>query len=270
MSQKKKVMISYADGETHTSILDSEGLKLTVPLSELEGKTICLFFSANSCRPCRSFIPQLIHLYNSVDRRKLEIILVSLDKDEAGFSEHTKDMPWLIAAAAPPPHHEFDVVEASTTTTTTSRRLCDRYCVESIPSLIPLASDGRRVEEDAVQLVEEYGADAFPFGAERRYQLEAMDDAKRRGPVHLQQLLFLPTTPNNNNNYVISRDHGKQIPVADLAGKGNIGLYFGARWCPLAALLPLCYWRHTMLIKAAAAAWRSFSSPWTGMKRNSS
>lgn len=59
------------------------------------------------------------------------------------------------------------------------------------------------MKEDAVQLVEDFGPDAFPFGVERRKELEAMDEAKRRGGK-LEELLGC-----RGRDYVISRDGAK-------------------------------------------------------------
>lgn len=164
-------------------------LDYQVPLSCVEGKTICLYFSANWCRPCRNFAPHLVQLYTALKTQgeKLEIVFVSLDRDENGFLDHFKHMPWL---AVP-----FDI--------DMRKRLSGRLFIEHIPSLIPLASDGRTVKEDAVQLVEDFGPDAFPFGVERRKELEAMDEAKRRGGK-LEELLGC-----RGRDYVISRDGAK-------------------------------------------------------------
>lgn len=204
------------EGAIHQSILAAAGVEFLlsgeekVPLSCIEGKSPCLFFSANWCRPCRNFTPHLVQLYAALKTQgeKLEIVFVSLDRDETSFLDHFKRMPWL---AVP-----FD--------SNVRKQLCSRLLVERIPSLIPLASDGRTAKEDAVQLVEDFGPDAFPFGLARRKELEAMDEAKRHGGK-LEELLG-----RRGRDYVISRD-GAKISIADLAGK-TIGLYFGAHWCP--------------------------------------
>ena len=96
-------------------------------------------------------------------------------------------MPWL---AVP-----FDV--------NIRKQLSSRLLIEHIPSLIPLASDGRTAKEDAVQLVEDFGPDAFPFGVERRKELEAVDEAKRHGGK-LEELLGC-----SGRDYVISSDGSK-------------------------------------------------------------
>ncbi|XP_024031662.1 probable nucleoredoxin 3 isoform X2 [Morus notabilis] len=181
-----------------------------VPLSSCHGKTICLFFSANWCRPCKAFTPQLVKLYNSLKLKgeELEIIFVSFDHDDYKFKEHFKRMPWL---AVP-----FDA--------NLHRQLSNTYCVDRIPTLIPLSSDGISIEEDLIGLIEEYGAEAYPFTRERREQLKAFDKAKREGGK-LEELLA-----HEGRNYVISRD-ARQTSVSKLVGK-TIGLYFGAHWSP--------------------------------------
>lgn len=188
-------------------LVSSEG---KVSVSSFEGKLICLFFSANWCRPCKTFVPLLVQLYNHLkaDGRNLEIVFVSFDRDEDGFKEHFKCMPWL---AVPFDAHLH-------------RKLSDTYRVDRIPSFVPLGSDGIPVEEDVIELIEDYGADAFPFTSKRREELKAMDDEMRQGGK-LEQLLA-----HEGRDYVISRDNEKVL-VSELVGK-TIGLYFGAYWCP--------------------------------------
>lgn len=206
----------FIDSSDFLTVLASEGVEFLlsrqgkVPLSSCGGKTICLFFSANWCRPCKTFTPQLVQLYDTLRTRgiELEVIFISFDHDENGFEEHFKCMPWL---AVP-----FDE--------TLHKKLRIRYRVDRIPSLIPLASDGTLIEEDLIGLVEDYGADAYPFTRKRREELKAIDDSKRQGGK-LEQLLAI-----EGRDYVLSRDHRK-ITVSELAGK-TIGLYFGAHWCP--------------------------------------
>uniref|UniRef100_A0A804UCQ3 protein-disulfide reductase n=1 Tax=Zea mays TaxID=4577 RepID=A0A804UCQ3_MAIZE len=190
-----------------------------VPLSSIEERTacICLFFSAHWCRPCRSFTPTLLQAYTALRSagKSVEIIFVSLDRDEASFRDHFQGMSWL---AVP-----FDAAGLL------RQKLCVRFAIERIPTLIPLSvsatpSSGLGCGEDAVRLVGEYGVDAYPFSAQRRRELESMDDA-RRGGGRLQELLGC-----EERDYVISADDIK-IPIADLAGK-TVGLYFGAHWCP--------------------------------------
>ncbi|KAJ7966028.1 Thioredoxin, nucleoredoxin [Quillaja saponaria] len=188
-------------------LLSSEG---QVPLSSCYEKTICLLFSANWCRPCRMFIPQLVELYNSMKKRgkNLDIIFISFDHDENGFKEHFKNMPWL---AIP-----FDV--------NLHRRLIDRYHVDRIPSFLPLCSEGIAVEEDLIGFIEDYGAEAFPFTRKRQEELKAIDKIKHQ-EGNLEELLA-----HEGRNFVISEEH-REVPLLELVGK-TIGLYFCAHWSP--------------------------------------
>lgn len=163
--------------------------KQEVPLSSIEGKMTCLFFSAHWCRPCRNFTPKLVQIYTMLRNTgtNIEIIFISLDHDETSFLDHFHSMPWL----------------ALPFNTSISRKLCSHFGIEHIPALMPLSvtpSGGLGLEDDAVKLVEEYGADAYPFSAKRKRELEAMDDARRQGGK-LQELLGC-----KDRDYVISAD----------------------------------------------------------------
>ncbi|XP_050215517.1 probable nucleoredoxin 3 [Mercurialis annua] len=203
-------------GRDFMSILASKGVDFLlsregkVPLSSCDGKVICLFFSANWCRPCQAFTPQLVQLYHilKAEDKNLEIVLVSFDREEDGFKEHFKCMPWL---AVP-----FDVELHG--------QLSSVYSIDRIPSFVSLASDGTLIDEDPIGLIEDYGSEAFPFNKARREELRAIDDAKRKGGK-IEHLLA-----HEGRNYVISRD-ARKILVSELVGK-TIGLYFGAYWCP--------------------------------------
>ena len=116
--------------------------------------------------------------------QNLEVIFISFDRDEKGFKEHYNSMPWL---GVP-----FDV--------NLHKRLSKLYHVDHIPKFIPLGSDGKKsVEEveDAVELIEDYGADAFPFDKKRKEELKALDEGKRLGGK-LEQLLLC-----EGRNYLI-------------------------------------------------------------------
>lgn len=159
-------------------------------MSSCNGKTVCLFFSANWCRPCKALTPQLVRLYDvlKMEGKEFEIIFVSFDHDEEKFNEHFKCMPWLTVP--------FDA--------NLHKRLSVLYHVDRIPSLISLSSDGISVEEDLVGLIEDYGAEAFPFTKKRREELKAADEAKREGGK-LEELLA-----HQGRNYVMYSD-GREV-----------------------------------------------------------
>lgn len=181
-----------------------------VPFPSGEEKSICLLFSANWCRPCKTFIPLLVQVYNTLKstRKDLEIIFISFDRDEDGFKQHFNCMPWL---AVP-----FD--------DNVKKKLSSFYHVDHIPSFIPLGVGGKFVEKDAVGLIEDYGVDAFPFTKKRQEELKAQDEAKRqRG--NLDELFAY----GGKHSLVYCK--GGEVWASQLVGK-TIGLYFGANWSP--------------------------------------
>ncbi|KAJ8758639.1 hypothetical protein K2173_000360 [Erythroxylum novogranatense] len=206
----------FTDNSNFVTILASQGVNFLlsgegqVPLSSCDGKIICLFFSANWCRPCKTFLPQLLQLYNSLlsEDKRVDIIFISFDRDENGFKDHFKCMPWLAVPFDPVLH----------------KRLSDMCRIDHIPSLISLSSDGIPVTEDLIKLIEDYGPEAFPFTRKRREELKIMDEAKREGGS-IERLLM-----HEGRNYLVDRD-AKKILISQLVGK-TIGLYFGAYWCP--------------------------------------
>ncbi|KAF2542519.1 hypothetical protein F2Q68_00029125 [Brassica cretica] len=208
--------VQFPENDDIYSILAAEGIEFLlshsgeVPLEYIHGKTICLFFSANWCRPCKDFTPELVKLYESLQKRgeELEIIFVSFDHDMTLFYEHFWSMPWL---AVP-----FSL--------SLRNKLTDKYRVARIPSLVPLYPDEISVADDVIGLIEDYGPEAFPFTKKRKEELKAIDDSKRVGG-QLEKLLTHET-----RSYVVSRN-GSKVLVSDLVGK-TIGLYFGAHWCP--------------------------------------
>ncbi|KAI6679131.1 hypothetical protein NL676_033012 [Syzygium grande] len=193
-----------------TCLLSSHG---QVPLSSLENQSICILFSANWCRPCRTFIPQLAQLYETVNaagEHPLEILFVSLDHDENAFHEHFRCMPWL---AVP-----FDA--------SLRGRLSKHYRVHRIPSLIPLTSEEMPGHDELIGLIEDYGAEAFPFTKRRLEALKILDVSRREGG-NLEHLFA-----GEGRAYLFLSDGGAgRLSISHLIGK-TIGLYFGASWSP--------------------------------------
>lgn len=178
-----------------------------VPIPSGKEKTICLLFSANWSRPCKAFIPQLVQAYNMLKDtgQEIEVIFVSFDRDENGFQEHIKCMPWHVVP--------FDL--------SIQKKLGNMYKVNQIPAFIPLEVDANFLAKDAVGMIKDYGADAFPFTKKRQQELKALDESKLQGGK-LDELF-------ENCSFVSGK--GEKICASDLVGK-TIGLYFGAHWCP--------------------------------------
>ncbi|KAL6294512.1 hypothetical protein ACE6H2_002654 [Prunus campanulata] len=130
-----------------------------IPVSDLVGKNILLYFSAHWCPPCRAFLPKLLEAYHKIKAKDdaFEVIFISSDRDQGAFDEFFSGMPWLALPFG-------DSRKAS---------LSRRFKVQGIPMLIAIGPTGQTVTKKARDLVMQHGANAYPFTEERLKEIEA-------------------------------------------------------------------------------------------------
>ena len=97
---------------------------------------VMVYFTASWCPPCRRFTPVLIELYENQPIRRVEVVLVSRDQDDATAAEYRATMPWLSLLG-------------------NGREGADKICelcqVQAIPRLVVLDSrTGEVLSENAV------------------------------------------------------------------------------------------------------------------------
>ncbi|XP_010266051.1 PREDICTED: probable nucleoredoxin 2 [Nelumbo nucifera] len=189
-----------------------------VKVSDLDGKVVGIYFSANWYPPCRKFTPILAGVYEQLKGRGcgFEVVFVSSDEDCDAFASYRSSMPWL---AIP-----FSDLESK-------KGLNRRFEIEDIPCLIilqPVSTDNEEDEilRDGVELIYRYGVRAFPFTKQRLEELEKEEREKHEN----QTITNLLT--NHNRNFLLGHGHPvpKQVDVGSLVGK-TVGLYFSAQWC---------------------------------------
>ncbi|KAL6878463.1 hypothetical protein ACP4OV_012633 [Aristida adscensionis] len=146
-------------------VIGKDGAK--VPVSELVGKTVLLYFSAKWCGPCRAFLPTLVKEYNKIKEKNsdFEIVFISSDRDQSSFDEFFSDMPWL----ALPLEDERKAFLKKT------------FKIRGIPSLVAIGPSGQTVTKDAKALLMVHGAEAFPFTEERIQELQKQLDEMAKG-----------------------------------------------------------------------------------------
>ncbi|KAG2540170.1 probable nucleoredoxin 1-1 [Panicum virgatum] len=146
-------------------VIGKDGTK--VPVSELVGKTVLLYFSAKWCGPCRAFLPTLVMEYNKIKAKHsdFEIVFISSDRDQSSFDEFFSEMPWL----ALPLEDDRKAFLKKT------------FRIRGIPSLVAIGPTGQTVSRDAKAHLRIHGADAFPFTEERLEELQKELDEKAKG-----------------------------------------------------------------------------------------
>ncbi|GMP82782.1 hypothetical protein CsSME_00036940 [Camellia sinensis var. sinensis] len=165
-------------------VISADGKEVSV--SELEGKTVGLYFSVSSYKKCLTFTPKLIEVYEELKLKgeKFEVVMLPLDDDEESFKQAFEKMPWF------------------------SLPLKDKSCVKlaryfelsSLPSLVIIGPDGKTLRADVVETVEEHGTLAYPFTPEKFAELEEIEKAKREAQT-LESILV-----SKDLDFVIGKD----------------------------------------------------------------
>lgn len=127
-----------------------------VPVSELEGKVVGLYFTVSHRSSDDDFTPVLNQLYERLKEigENFEVVLISLEEEESTYNESFSKMPWL----AVPFKDE----------------ICDRlfhyFELQAIPTLVIVGADGKTLNNNVAEIVEEYGTEAlqwFPFSPDK-------------------------------------------------------------------------------------------------------
>ncbi|XP_065873636.1 probable nucleoredoxin 1 [Euphorbia lathyris] len=193
---------------TRDYLISHDGKK--VPVSELEGKTVGLYFSLSSYKSCVEFTSKLAEVYEElkVKGENFEVVLISLDDDEETFQQSIENMPWLALPFK-------DKCQA---------KLIRYFELSTVPTLVVIGPDGKTLNTNVAEIIEEHGTEAYPFTPEKLAELAEIDKAREAAQT-LESVLV-----SGDQNFVIGKD-GAKVLVSDLVGK-NILIYFSAHWCP--------------------------------------
>jgi nucleoredoxin len=112
-------------------VVDAAGK--SVPLDQLKGKILGIYFSAHWCPPCRAFSPLLV-AFRDKNEKEFEVVFVSSDKtpkDQETYMTEVK-MKW--------PTMKLNSTPAAA--------LKKKYNVTGIPKLVIVAPNGETITEN--------------------------------------------------------------------------------------------------------------------------
>ncbi|XAR51493.1 Protein-disulfide reductase [Bertholletia excelsa] len=138
---------SFLVSENEDFVIGKDGAK--VPVSDLVGKNILLYFSAQWCPGCRGFLPKLIEAYREIKAKDslFEVIFVSYDRDQKSFDEFYSTMPWLAL-----PFSDKRI-----------KSMTQKFKVRAIPKVVAIGPSGKTITEEAADLIDTHGANAYSF-----------------------------------------------------------------------------------------------------------
>ncbi|PNH09357.1 Nucleoredoxin [Tetrabaena socialis] len=142
----------------HKLLAKRQGEIVEVPVSELDGKYVGVYFSAHWCPPCRAFTPILRKTYLMLTAlgKPFEMIFVSSDQSSSEFEGYYKDMPWM---AVPFGETGFRM------------GLSRRFGVMGIPTLVILSPEGHILNTNArAAVIKDPEAARFPWEGEEERQ----------------------------------------------------------------------------------------------------
>ncbi|XVF84990.1 hypothetical protein PTKIN_Ptkin17bG0083100 [Pterospermum kingtungense] len=188
-------------------VVTSDGNK--VPVSELEGKTVGLYFSVSSYKASVDFTPKLAEVYKKLKEKgeNFEIVVISLDDEEESFKESFM-APWLAL-----PFKDKS-----------REKLARCFDLSTLPTVVIIGPDGKTLHSNVAEAIEEHGIQAYPFTPEKFAELAELEKAKEAAQT-LESILI-----SGDLDFLIGKD-GAKVQVTDLVGK-TVLLYFSAHWCP--------------------------------------
>ncbi|OIV93728.1 hypothetical protein TanjilG_16579 [Lupinus angustifolius] len=207
-ARRNQSLTSILTSRSRDFVISSDGKNVLV--SELEGKTVGLYFSLTSYKACSDFTPQLVGVYEKLkaNGENFEVVVIPLDNDEESFKEGLQSVPWL----------SLPFQDKS------SEKLVRYFELSALPTLVIIGPDGKTLHSNVAEAIEEHGIAAYPFTPEKFAELVELEKAKEASQT-LESILV-----SGDLDFVIGKD-GVKIPVSELVGK-NILLYFSAHWCP--------------------------------------
>ncbi|CAH1414972.1 unnamed protein product [Lactuca virosa] len=207
-ARKNQSLRSILESPSRDYVISANGKKVNI--TDLEGKTVGLYFILSSFKKSSDFTPTLIKVYNELKSKQenFEIVMIPLDDNEESFKKELANIPWF---SLPFKDKKCE-------------KLVRYFELSTLPTLVIIGQDGQTLHPNVADAIEEHGIVAYPFTPDKFSELEKIEKAKQESQT-LESVLV-----SGDLDYVIGKDSAK-VRVSDLVGK-HVLLYFSAHWCP--------------------------------------
>lgn len=115
---------------------------------------------------CREFTSKLVEFYEKIKGQgnNFEIVLISLDDEEEPFKQGFEIMPWLAL-----PFKDKSCENAA-----------QLFELTSLQSIVIISPDGKTLNPNVAEIIEEHGAEAYPFTPQKLLELAEIEKAKNK------------------------------------------------------------------------------------------
>lgn len=148
-----------------------------------------IYFSMSSYSYSVDFTQKLVEIYKKIKEKgqDFEIVLVSLDQAEEQFNQGFETMPWLAL-----PFNDKS-----------NGKLARYFDLRTLPTLVIIGPDGKTLNRNVAELIEELCVAAYPFTPEKLVELAEMEIAKLEAQTLKSLLVY------GGKDYVLEKSGSK-------------------------------------------------------------
>ncbi|KVH95556.1 C1-like protein [Cynara cardunculus var. scolymus] len=183
-ARRNQSLRSILESPSRDFVITANGNKALV--TNLEGKTVGLYFSLSSFKKSSDFTGTLVKTYNELKAKEenFEIIMIPLDDDEESFKKELDGVPWL---SLPFKDKKCE-------------KLVRYFELSTLPTLVIIGPDGKTLHPNVADAIEEHGANAYPFTPDKFSELEKIEKAR------LEAQTFESVLVSGDLDFVVGKD----------------------------------------------------------------
>lgn len=216
-------MAAFAEVLGH-ELVRSSGETLATSEALKDVQLVAVLFSASWCKPCRHFSPTLKRWatsLNSGGRQRVAVVLISSDRDVVNFREYVGNTPSDLAVP-----FQSDAAE----------KLTNSWGIAEVPTLVLLDRSGKVLTQKGKELVDaDPSGHGFPYpgGVIPPKPAPAAAAGGAGGSAQPAQAAHPGLLKLFDGAGALTDRNGRSTPLGEaLGGKGVVGVYFSAHWCP--------------------------------------
>ncbi|KAJ3673195.1 hypothetical protein LUZ60_006569 [Juncus effusus] len=158
-AKRNQTIMSVLANDGRDYLVSNKGDK--VPVSDLEGKYVFLYFSITGDDDCDDFTSTLSQIYEKLRQKgeNFEVVQILLEKEESSFNQTLQKVPFLAI-----PFKDKSIA-----------KLTRYFELRMPPTLVLIGTDGKTSNPNLSEIIEEHGVEAwegYPFTEEKLGFLE--------------------------------------------------------------------------------------------------